>query len=204
MWNIGGNPFPLSLRKLEGNEWLKRNVLNILWKFSINFIPVQSFVMMFLGFSIFAVTFLLLCHFWFRWPCLWLLCVSLLHPNQSTLRPRFWSFWSLCSWSCCTCSNSTRDWLSSFGLSLWVIYSTTLQYPTRFIGLALKSITCTCSSLLFLSLQDVFNSVFAAVYLIVLSLMALATYTVTGTLVGGVRNIFYSKIVILASLMHSQ
>lgn len=41
-------------------------------------------------------------------------------------------------------------------------------------------------TVLSLSPQDAFNSVFAAVYLIVLSLMALATHTVTGTLVGGV------------------
>ncbi|KAG7482597.1 hypothetical protein JOB18_025489 [Solea senegalensis] len=33
---------------------------------------------------------------------------------------------------------------------------------------------------------DMFNSVFAAVYLTVLSLMALTTYTVTGTLAGGI------------------
>uniref|UniRef100_UPI0037E8B5F9 CKLF-like MARVEL transmembrane domain-containing protein 3 n=1 Tax=Semicossyphus pulcher TaxID=241346 RepID=UPI0037E8B5F9 len=35
-------------------------------------------------------------------------------------------------------------------------------------------------------LVDVFNSVFAAVYFIVLSLLALTTYTVTGVLVGGI------------------
>uniref|UniRef100_A0A3Q2QVJ6 MARVEL domain-containing protein n=1 Tax=Fundulus heteroclitus TaxID=8078 RepID=A0A3Q2QVJ6_FUNHE len=34
---------------------------------------------------------------------------------------------------------------------------------------------------------DFFNSVFAAVYLIVLSLMVLTSYSATGTLVGGVR-----------------
>lgn len=39
---------------------------------------------------------------------------------------------------------------------------------------------------LFWPIVDVFNSVFAAVYLIVLSLMALTSYSVTGTLVGGV------------------
>lgn len=50
------------------------------------------------------------------------------------------------------------------------------------------------SSLFFSSLQDVFNSVFAAVYFIVLSLVALTTYTVTGTLVGGVRHISFSLI----------
>ncbi|XP_018538649.1 proteolipid protein 2 [Lates calcarifer] len=38
----------------------------------------------------------------------------------------------------------------------------------------------------FWPLIDVFNSVFAAGYFIVLSLMALTTYTVTGTLVGGI------------------
>ncbi|KAM9366976.1 chemokine-like factor [Symphorus nematophorus] len=38
----------------------------------------------------------------------------------------------------------------------------------------------------FWPLVDVFNSVFAAFYFIVLSLMAMATYTVTGTLVGGI------------------
>ncbi|XP_071344837.1 proteolipid protein 2 isoform X2 [Trachinotus anak] len=38
----------------------------------------------------------------------------------------------------------------------------------------------------FWPLVDLFNSVFAAVYFIVLSVMALATYTVTGTLVGGI------------------
>lgn len=53
-----------------------------------------------------------------------------------------------------------------------------------------KFLFFTCS-LLFSSLQDVFNSVFAAVYFIVLSMMALTTYAFTGTMVGGVRNISY-------------
>ncbi|XP_070824645.1 chemokine-like factor [Chaetodon trifascialis] len=35
-------------------------------------------------------------------------------------------------------------------------------------------------------LIDVFNSVFAAAYFIILSLMAVSTYAVTGTLVGGI------------------
>ncbi|XP_035991573.1 chemokine-like factor [Fundulus heteroclitus] len=39
---------------------------------------------------------------------------------------------------------------------------------------------------LFWPIVDFFNSVFAAVYLIVLSLMALTSYSATGTLVGGV------------------
>ncbi|KAM7014706.1 chemokine-like factor [Tautogolabrus adspersus] len=38
----------------------------------------------------------------------------------------------------------------------------------------------------FWPLIDVFNSVFAVVYFTVLSLLALTTYTVTGTLVGGI------------------
>ncbi|XP_030575312.1 proteolipid protein 2 [Archocentrus centrarchus] len=38
----------------------------------------------------------------------------------------------------------------------------------------------------FWPLVDVFNSVFATVYFIILSLMAMATYTVTGMVVGGV------------------
>ncbi|XP_039980800.1 proteolipid protein 2 [Xiphias gladius] len=38
----------------------------------------------------------------------------------------------------------------------------------------------------FWPLIDVFNSVFAAVYFIVLSLMALTTYAFTGTMVGGI------------------
>ncbi|XP_051235818.1 proteolipid protein 2 [Dicentrarchus labrax] len=38
----------------------------------------------------------------------------------------------------------------------------------------------------FWPLIDMFNSVFATFYFTVLSLMALATYTVTGTLVGGI------------------
>ncbi|XP_042349356.1 proteolipid protein 2 [Plectropomus leopardus] len=38
----------------------------------------------------------------------------------------------------------------------------------------------------FWPLIDVFNSIFAAVYFIVLSLLAVTTYTVTGTLVGGI------------------
>ncbi|KAM4593608.1 chemokine-like factor isoform 2-T2 [Odontesthes bonariensis] len=38
----------------------------------------------------------------------------------------------------------------------------------------------------FWPLVDVFNSVFAAVYLTVLSLMALTSYTATGVLVGGI------------------
>lgn len=43
--------------------------------------------------------------------------------------------------------------------------------------------------LLFSRLQDVFNSVFAAAFFIVLGLMAVTSYTVTGSLVGGVRDI---------------
>nr|XP_020466612.1 uncharacterized protein LOC109966241 isoform X2 [Monopterus albus] len=39
--------------------------------------------------------------------------------------------------------------------------------------------------LLKLNKMDAFNSVFAAFYFVVLSLLALTTYTVTGTLVGG-------------------
>nr|XP_020466620.1 chemokine-like factor isoform X3 [Monopterus albus] len=38
----------------------------------------------------------------------------------------------------------------------------------------------------FWPLIDAFNSVFAAFYFVVLSLLALTTYTVTGTLVGGI------------------
>ncbi|XP_034381713.1 chemokine-like factor [Cyclopterus lumpus] len=38
----------------------------------------------------------------------------------------------------------------------------------------------------FWPLVDVFNSAFAAVYFIVLSVLAMTTYTVTGTLVGGI------------------
>ncbi|CAJ1049815.1 proteolipid protein 2 [Xyrichtys novacula] len=38
----------------------------------------------------------------------------------------------------------------------------------------------------FWPLVDVFNSTFAAVYFIILSLLAVTTYTVTGTLVGGI------------------
>ncbi|XP_029955407.1 chemokine-like factor [Salarias fasciatus] len=41
-------------------------------------------------------------------------------------------------------------------------------------------------TLFFWPLVDLFNSTFAAVYLIVLGLIALTTYTVTGVLVGGV------------------
>lgn len=41
-------------------------------------------------------------------------------------------------------------------------------------------------TLFFWPLVDVFNSTFAAVYLIVLSLIALTTYSVTGILIGGV------------------
>lgn len=38
--------------------------------------------------------------------------------------------------------------------------------------------------------QDVFNSLFAAVFFLVLSLIAIITYNLTGTLVGGVRNTY--------------
>uniref|UniRef100_A0A672G6L3 MARVEL domain-containing protein n=1 Tax=Salarias fasciatus TaxID=181472 RepID=A0A672G6L3_SALFA len=44
---------------------------------------------------------------------------------------------------------------------------------------------------LFVSPKDLFNSTFAAVYLIVLGLIALTTYTVTGVLVGGVRSVSF-------------
>ncbi|XP_070691039.1 chemokine-like factor [Pempheris klunzingeri] len=47
----------------------------------------------------------------------------------------------------------------------------------------------------FWPLVDVFNSAFAAVYFIVLSVMALALYTVTGALVGGIFGL------VLAGLM---
>ncbi|CAK6973365.1 CKLF-like MARVEL transmembrane domain-containing protein 3 [Scomber scombrus] len=43
-------------------------------------------------------------------------------------------------------------------------------------------------------LVDTFNSVFAAIYFIVLSMIALRTYTYRGTLVGGVRNIYCSTV----------
>lgn len=49
-------------------------------------------------------------------------------------------------------------------------------------------------------LQDVFNSVFAAVYLTILSLVAMATHNITGTLVGGVGKITYSFIAVLVSI----
>uniref|UniRef100_A0A8C9XRS2 MARVEL domain-containing protein n=1 Tax=Sander lucioperca TaxID=283035 RepID=A0A8C9XRS2_SANLU len=57
------------------------------------------------------------------------------------------------------------------------------------------------SSLFFSSLQDVFNSVFAAVYFIVLSLVALTTYTVTGTLVGGIVGLMSTGLLCVDSYM---
>lgn len=53
----------------------------------------------------------------------------------------------------------------------------------------LRRIAVHIALLLFSRLQDVFNSVFAAAFFIVLSLMAVTSYTVTGSLVGGVRDI---------------
>ncbi|KAG7233056.1 hypothetical protein INR49_003121 [Caranx melampygus] len=45
----------------------------------------------------------------------------------------------------------------------------------------------------FWPLVDMFNSVFAAVFFIVLSLLAVTTYTVTGTLVGGLCSLFADR-----------
>ncbi|KAM8894974.1 CKLF-like MARVEL transmembrane domain-containing protein 3 [Spinachia spinachia] len=42
----------------------------------------------------------------------------------------------------------------------------------------------------FWPLIDVFNSAFAAVYFIVLSILAVTTYTLTGSLVGGIAGFF--------------
>lgn len=155
-----------------------------------------------LGFSVISVTFLCVCvsHFWFRWPCLWHSCVSLSRPDRSTLQPQCWSFWSLYFCSCCTCSNSTRDSLSSFGLLLWVeIYTFTFTISYKLHRPCVEEHSLLYMSFFCFALQDVFNSVFAAVFFIVLSLMALATYTVTGMLVGGVRNIPCPIIAILVS-----
>ncbi|KAM4744427.1 chemokine-like factor [Anableps anableps] len=52
---------------------------------------------------------------------------------------------------------------------------------------------------LFWPIVDVFNSVFAAVYLIVLSLMALTSYSITATLVGGVVSLISSGILFVDS-----
>ncbi|XP_031132483.1 proteolipid protein 2 [Sander lucioperca] len=53
----------------------------------------------------------------------------------------------------------------------------------------------------FWPLIDVFNSVFAAVYFIVLSLVALTTYTVTGTLVGGIVGLMSTGLLCVDSYM---
>ncbi|XP_034738350.1 proteolipid protein 2 [Etheostoma cragini] len=53
----------------------------------------------------------------------------------------------------------------------------------------------------FWPLIDVFNSVFAAVYFIVLSLMAVTTYTVTGTLVGGIVGLMSAGLLCVDSYM---
>lgn len=66
----------------------------------------------------------------------------------------------------------------------WPLVVGDSQHGTAISSL-FSRLCCSCS-VLSSSLQDAFNSVFAAVYFIVLSLMALATHTVTGTLVGGV------------------
>ncbi|XP_032386949.1 proteolipid protein 2 [Etheostoma spectabile] len=53
----------------------------------------------------------------------------------------------------------------------------------------------------FWPLIDVFNSAFAAVYFIVLSLVALTTYTVTGTLVGGIVGLLSAGLLCVDSYM---
>ena len=53
----------------------------------------------------------------------------------------------------------------------------------------LKRIAVHVALLLFSRPQDVFNSVFAAAFFIVLNLMAVTSYAVAGSLVGGVRDI---------------
>ncbi|XP_044062031.1 proteolipid protein 2 [Siniperca chuatsi] len=53
----------------------------------------------------------------------------------------------------------------------------------------------------FWPLIDVFNSMFAVVYFITLSLMALTTYTVTGTLVGGIVGLMSAGLLCVDSYM---
>ncbi|KAF1392751.1 hypothetical protein PFLUV_G00031310 [Perca fluviatilis] len=53
----------------------------------------------------------------------------------------------------------------------------------------------------FWPLIDVFNSVFAAVYFIVLSLVALTTYTFTGTLAGGIVGLMSAGLLCVDSYM---
>ncbi|KAK5915458.1 hypothetical protein CesoFtcFv8_001046 [Champsocephalus esox] len=53
----------------------------------------------------------------------------------------------------------------------------------------------------FWPLVDAFNSVFAAVYFIVLSLLAATTYTVTGTLVGGIFGLVFAGLMCVDSFV---
>lgn len=61
--------------------------------------------------------------FLFRRLSLWRLCVSPQLCTWSTVQLQPWSSWWPCSCCCGTCSNSTRCWPSSVGLSLWVMRS---------------------------------------------------------------------------------
>ncbi|XP_054901199.1 chemokine-like factor [Poeciliopsis prolifica] len=54
---------------------------------------------------------------------------------------------------------------------------------------------------LFWPIVDVFNSVFAAIYLLVLSLMALTSSSFTGTLVGGVVSLISAGLLFVDSCM---
>ncbi|XP_049902968.1 chemokine-like factor [Epinephelus moara] len=53
----------------------------------------------------------------------------------------------------------------------------------------------------FWPLIDVLNSVFAAVYFIILSLLAVSTYTVTGTLVGGIFGLISAGVLCVDSYL---
>ncbi|XP_049454408.1 chemokine-like factor [Epinephelus fuscoguttatus] len=53
----------------------------------------------------------------------------------------------------------------------------------------------------FWPLIDVLNSVFAAVYFIILSLLAVSTYTVTGTLVGGIFGLISAVVLCVDSYL---
>lgn len=120
-----------------------------------------------------------------RGPCLWPWYVSLWQLKPHTWRPQGWSFSSRLSWSFSTSWSSTRPSPSSSGPWLWVKLSDNLFGNINHMP--------PCHSFFFLP-QDVCNSVFAAIYFCILSLMVLSTQRVVGALFGGVRDLWHATL----------
>lgn len=100
---------PLSPSEREENDLQFKSTKSYIWW--------QSNYSSAIGFHCYSFAF----SFLFRRLSSWRLCVSLQFCTWSTAQLQPWSSWWPCSCCCGTCSNSTRCWPSSVGLSLWVI-----------------------------------------------------------------------------------